>query len=95
MAPIASLLRPFRVRDKARLFSCNCTKARIQRRDIVTRSNDTKVRSRTKATLGGIRGIILRPINPGYAPIVLDQKAESTVDVIAEVIELLGTLAPS
>jgi hypothetical protein len=39
--------------------------------------------------------IVLRPINPGHAPIVLDEKSEGTVDVIAEVIEVLGTLAPS
>lgn len=40
------------------------------------------------------RRIVLKPINPAYAPIVLDEKAENTVGVIAEVIEVLGTLPP-
>jgi len=38
--------------------------------------------------------IVLKFINLVYALIVLDEKAENTVGVIAEVIEVLGTLPP-
>jgi SOS-response transcriptional repressor LexA len=38
--------------------------------------------------------ITLRPTNPAYAPIVLEDVEEDAVQVIAELIEVLGTEAP-
>ena len=38
--------------------------------------------------------IVLEPLNPDYEPIELTAEDESPVDVIAELIEVIGTEAP-
>ena len=38
--------------------------------------------------------VTLKPTNPAYAPIVLEDAEEDAVQVIAEFVEILGTDAP-
>ena len=80
---------PSKARARARPSSSNSATPPTPRPASATPSNATRARSREGRRLAP-ENITLKPVNPDFEPIVPDRRDEGELQVVAELVEVLG-----